>query len=54
MENPTLLQFFQAMYTAHPFISYETVKVLYEEKYKVAEAAPEIQNSQTKKIKKKK
>ena len=54
MENPTLLEFFRAMYAAHPFISYETVKVLYEAKYKVAEEAPEIHNSQTKKTKKKK
>jgi hypothetical protein len=54
MENPTLLEFYKAMYSAHPFISYETVKVLYEAKYKVAETAPEIQIPQTKKTKKKK
>jgi hypothetical protein len=54
MEKPTLHEFFKAMYAAHPFISYDTVKVLYEAKYKVAEAAPEIQNTQTKKTKKKK
>jgi|LakMenEpi03Aug12_release.lakeMendotaPanAssembly.Ray.scaffolds.fasta_scaffold5275191_1 hypothetical protein len=54
MEKPTLMEFFRAMYTAHPFISYETVKILYEEKYKVAEADPEIEIKLTKKTKKKK
>lgn len=55
MENyPTLDQFHKAMYAAYPFISYDTVKILYEAKYKVAEAPPENLNTQTKKTKKKK
>ena len=54
MEKPTLIEFFRAMYTAHPFISYETVKELYEAAYKLAEVDPEIQIPQTKKTKKKK
>jgi hypothetical protein len=55
MEKPTLTEFYKAMYSSHPFISFETVKKLYEEKYKVAEVAtekaPEVQTKKTKKKK---